>query len=134
MVMIRRCVVALAAGLSLGGCCHDGFGYSVSRSSALAQFVPRPKTHHHVKRAKNEIATTSMVTSKVISLDEDELSKSDDDQLKRKLVICRGCERPSADSQTISIWPEVKANSYSLTADEVSRLLPGHPVLSGGSR
>ena len=106
----------------------------LSTGPRIAQFVPRPKTHHHVKRAKAKIATNSMVTSKVISLGEDELSKTDDDQLKRKLFICRGCEQPAADGQTNSIWPEAKANGYSLTADEVSRLLPGHPVLSAGSR
>jgi hypothetical protein len=131
--MARRFVFALAAGLSLGGCCHGEFGYSIARSTALAQFVARPKTHHHLKRAKPEIAINSMETSKGIPLGEDELSKSDDDQLKRKLVICRGCD-PPADDQANPIWPKAKASGYSLTADEVSRLLLGQPVLSGSPR
>jgi hypothetical protein len=146
--MTRRLAFAIAAGLSLGGCCHDGLGYFASRSSTLAEFGPAPKPHH-VKRAKAQNSSNPAVTSsKNISPSEDELSKlkpysrewhaaldainrAADDELKRKLVICRGCTAP--DDQTGSLGPKRAAGGY-LSPDEASRAvsLPLESTSSGG--
>jgi len=130
--MAKRLAFAIVAGLSLGGCCHDGFGYSASHSSTLAQLRPIP-IPHHLKREKPRNASNSTVTSEDIPLSEDELSKSADDELRKKLVICRGCEQPEPDRQANSIWPRSPADGH-LTVDQVSRLFPAQSPLSGGQR
>ena len=129
--MARRLVIALSAGLSLGGCCHDGFGYSVSHSSTLAQFHAIPKPHH-LKRSKPRNAINSTATSKDVPASEDELSQSASDELSKKLVICRGCEDPTPNDQANSIWPKSAAGN--LTVGQVSRLFPAQTTVGGGLR
>lgn len=128
--MARRLAVAIAAGLFLGGCCHDGLGYSAWHSSTLAEFGPAPKPLH-VKRAKARNPSKPVMTS---SEDSSASDDSADEELRRKLVICRGCEQPGLDDQANSIWPKRPADGYYLTVDEVSNLLPGQPILSGRRR
>lgn len=129
--MAKRLVVALAAGLSLGGCCHDGFGYPVWHSNGLAQLRPIPKPHH-LKRSKPANANTVTMAPKDIPASEDAFSQSAEDELRKKLVICRGCETPAPNDQTGSIWP-TRASGY-LTVDQVSKLFPDQSSSGGGPR
>ena len=148
-VMARRLAIAIAAGLSLGGCCHDGLGYSASHTT-FSEFGPAPKPHH-VKRTRARHTGDPIVTSsEEIPQNEAELSRlkpysrewhatldainrAADDELKRKLTICRGCTAP--DDQTGSLGPKHSAGGY-LSSDEASRAvsLPLGPTSSGGPR
>lgn len=107
--MARGLVVALAAALALGGCCHDIAGH-VPHSSAQAQFHPASKAHH-LKRSKPQIAIDSTATPADIPPGEDELSQSAIDALRKKLVICRGCEE-SAPDVVSAVWPTRAADGY----------------------
>lgn len=147
--MARRLAFAIAAGLALGGCSHDGFGYSVPRSAALPEFA-----HQHVKLAKarntSNTAVSSKETAEDVSPREDELSKlkpysrewhaaldainrAADDELKKKLIICRGCAAP--EDQTGSLGQKRRAGGY-LSPDEASRAVsfPVEATSSGGLR
>jgi hypothetical protein len=149
--MARRLAFAIAAGLALGGCCHDGMGFFDSRSSVMAEFRPAAKPES-VKRAKTRSTSSTELTSKDLSAGEDELSKlkpysrewrdaldainrAADDELKRKLVICRGCTQPASDDQTGSLGPKRAPGGY-LSLDEVSKSfsLPPESTSSGGLR
>src|SRR5579872_3199191 len=107
-VMARGSVVALAAGLVLGGCCHDIAGH-VPHSGALAQFHPASKPHH-LKRSRPRTAIDSTVTPTGIFQSEDELSQSAIEALRKKLVICRGCEAAPDDAS--AVWPTRAADGY----------------------
>jgi hypothetical protein len=149
--MSRRLGFVIAAGLALGGCCHDGVGYYVPRSNAVAEFGALPKSHY-AKQAKARSPGSAAVTSKDISPGEDELSKlrpyskewhaaldainrAADEELKRKLVICRGCTPPTPDDQTGSLGTKRAAGGY-LSLDEASKSLslPPESTSSGGLR
>lgn len=111
-----------AAGLALGGCCLDGNGcYVHPQTTVLASWNgldPLPK-RHQVNRAKM-IPKTSAAVSKNSSPSEDELTKlkpyskewtaalgamnrAADDELRKKLVICRECMPPEPDDRTGAI-------------------------------
>jgi len=62
---------------------------------------------------------------------DDASSQDADEELAKKLVICRGCE-PPADAKANSLWPK-SAASY-LTVDQVTRLFPGSTTVSGNAR
>jgi hypothetical protein len=144
--MVRRLAYAIAAGLALSGCCHD-IGSYVPTSNAQAKFAPLPNSHH-VKRSKP--TTNTMLTSDAIPPSEDELSKLDhgstewyaaldainraaDDELRKKLVICRGCAQPATDVQLSSIWPTRAAEGY-LSIQKTLRTLslPANSTSSSG--
>src|SRR5579872_3180324 len=90
--MDRQLTFVLAAGLSLSGCCHDGVWYPISHSMTQQQQLRPIAKPHHQKRSKPAIASNSLVTFKDFPASEDEFSQSAADELKKKLVICRGCE------------------------------------------
>ncbi len=146
--MARRLAFAIAAGLALGGCCHD-MGSYVPPSNAQAKFVPLPKPHH-LKRARPRHTANTEVTSNAIPPSEDELSKLDpvskerraaldaingaaDDELRKKLVICRGCMQPAPDDQLSSIWPSRAPQGYLAIQKTLRSLsLPVESTSSGG--
>lgn len=128
--MARRLAIALAIGLSLGGCCHNGFGSSVPDSIALARFRSMAKPHY-VKRLKTRSINDSTVTSKDILPSQDELSESANNELRKKLVICQGCENLAPTDRPDSIWPK---SSSGLTVDQLSGLLPAQSALGEGTR
>ena len=107
--MARGSVVALAAGLALGGCCHDIAGH-VPHSGAQAQFQPASKPHY-LKRSRPRTAIDRTVTPTGIFQSEDELSQSAIDALRKKLVICRGCEA-APDDVVSAVWPTRAADGY----------------------
>ena len=149
--MSKRLGFVIAAGLALGGCCHDRVGYYVPRSNAVAEISALPKSHY-AKQAEARRPSNAVATSRDISQGEDELSKlrpyskewhaaldaingAADEELKRKLVICRGCTPPAPDDQTGSLGPKRAAGGY-LSLDEASKslsLTPGS-TSSGGLR
>jgi hypothetical protein len=149
--MGRRLGFVIAAALALGGCCHDGYEYSVPRSSVRAEFGALPKSHYG-KQAKARSLSNAVVTSKDISPGEDELVKlrpyskewhvaldainrAADEELKRKLVICRGCSPPVPDDQTGSLGTKRAAGGYlSLDTASKSLSLPPEFTSSGGLR
>jgi hypothetical protein len=128
--MARRLAFALAAGLSLGGCSHD-IAARDPFLSARAEFG-RAAVPHPVKRLKSRHADNAFISSKVTVPRADESLDSADDELSKKLVICRGCEDSAPNNQAHAIWP--KSAGANLTVDQVSRLFPPQPVLSGGLR
>jgi hypothetical protein len=145
--MARRLAFAIAAGLALGGCCHD-MGSYVPPSNAQAKFVLLPKPHH-MKRARPRHTANTEVTSNANPPSENELSKlapdskeqladldaidrAADDELRKKLVICRGCTQPAPDGQLSSIWPTRAAQGY-LAIQKTLRSL-SLPVESTSSR
>jgi len=147
LCMARRLAFAIAAGLALGGCCHNGFEYSAPHSNSLTKLVPLPKTSH-VKLTKARGISETVTASKDPSPKEDELSKlkpyskewhaalnainqAADDELRKKLVICRGCELPASEDQVSSIWPKPTSGGY-LSLDAASRFLSAES-LSGMS-
>ena len=125
--MGRRLAFAVALGLALGGCCHD-MGSYVPPSNAQTRFVLLSKPYH-VKRARPRHTDTKELTSNATPLSEVEFSKLDpnskeryadldainraaDDELRKKLVICRGCTQPAPNDQLSSIWPTRAAQGY----------------------
>jgi len=91
------------------------------------------------------------VTSKAVSPSEDELSKLEpdskewhadqdaidraaDDELRQKLVICRGCTQPTPDDLSGSIWPTSRAAERYLSIQRTLRSLssPLESASSGG--
>ena len=152
--MGRRLAFVVAAGLALSGCCPDGVECSIPRSTnARAKLdalgpLPKPK---QVKRAKARNTSKTALTSKDHSPSDDELSKlkpyskewhaaldaierAADDELKRKLVICRGCMSPEPDDQTGSIAPKRAAEGYLSLETSRSVSLPLTPPSSDGLR
>lgn|ERR1700722_5236447 len=134
---MTRLAFAIAAGLALGGCCHDTGSY-VPPSNARAEFGTLPKSHH-VKRARSRRTRNLAVSSKDTSPSEEELSKLDpeaaDDELRKKLVICRGCAEPAPDGQVSAIWPTRAAEGYlSIQKTLKSLSLPVEVTSSGGLR
>src|ERR1700733_9748583 len=118
--MARRLAVAIAAGLALSGCCHE-MGSYVPPSSELAKFAHSKP--HHAKRTKPRHASNLEVTSNVSPPDEnghpkldadaiDAINRAADDELKKKLGICRGCAQPAPNGQLNSIWPTRAAEGY----------------------
>ena len=120
--MISRLVLVIGAGLALSGCCLGGGCYIQPPTNALASWdrlgPPLPKRDHKGVRVK--VQRTEAAASKESSPSEVELSKltpytkewtavlnamnrADDDELRRKLVICRGCLPPEPSDQTGSI-------------------------------
>jgi len=128
--MVRQLAFALAAGLSLGGCSHDIAARDPSLC-ARAEFG-RAAMPYHVKRVKSRHADNALMSSKVIAPRADEAPESADDDISKKLVICRGCEDSAPNNQTSAIWP--KSAGAHLTVDQVSTLFPAQPALGGGSR
>jgi hypothetical protein len=128
--MTRGLVVALAAGLALGGCCHD-IGSHVPHSSAQAQFHPASKPHQ-LKRSKPRIAVDSTVTPTDIFQSEDELSQSAIDALRKKLVICRGCEDPAPNDVVSAVWPTRAAEGYLSLQKTLRSLSLPEATSSGG--
>jgi hypothetical protein len=118
--MSRRLVFVIVAGLALTGCGESARSVQPP-TKGLASWDglgPLPK-RDHVKRVKAR-KTSDAVASEDISPSEDELSKLNpysqewtavldginraaDDELRRKLIICRGCMPPETDDQTGSI-------------------------------
>lgn len=127
--MARRLAIALAAGLLLGGCCHNGFGNSAPDSSALARFRSMAKPHY-VKRLKTRSTNDGTVATKDILPSQDELSESANNELRKKLVICHGCENLVPTDQPDSIWPK---SSSGLTVDQLSGLFPARSASGEGS-
>ena len=124
---MARLAFAIAAGLALGGCCHD-IGGHVPSPQVRAEFGPATKPNH-VKRARSRPARNTAMSARDISRSEDALSKLDpnseewqstldainraaDDELRKKLIICRGCEPPTVDDQVGAIWPTRAAEGY----------------------
>jgi hypothetical protein len=148
--MAARLAFAIATGLALGGCCHN-IGSYVPPSNAHAEFGPLSKPLH-VKRAISRPTRNTAVTSEAISPGEDELSKLDpgskesnaaldainraaDDKLRKKIVICQGCEQPAPDSPSSSIWPTRAAEGYlSMQRTLRSLSLPVETSSSSGLR
>lgn len=125
--MAGRLAFAFAAGLALGGCCHDFRAY-VPPSSARAEFGPI-RNSGHVKRTRSRHASNTAASSHYTSLSEHEFSRretqsrerdsaldavnqADDDDLRKKLVICRGCEQPATEDEVSAVWPTRAADSY----------------------
>jgi hypothetical protein len=134
---MARLAFAIAAGLALGGCCHNNGSY-VPTSNARAEFGPLPKPHP-VKRARSRPTSNTTVSSKDTSPGEEEFSKLDpeaaDDRLRKKLVICRGCAEPAPDDQVSAIWPTRAAEGYlSIQKTLRSLSLPVEVTSSGGLR
>ena len=118
--MSRRLLFVIVAGLALSGCAESA-RYVQPPTNGLASWdglgsVPK---RNHVKRIKAQ-KKSEAVASKDSSPSEDELSKlkpysqewtavldginrAADDELRRKLIICRGCMPPETDDQTGSI-------------------------------
>jgi hypothetical protein len=144
--MARRLALAIAAALALGGCCHD-FGSHVPISNAHAEFGLVSKLHH-VKRARLRHISNTTVTSKAIPRGIAELSKSDpdskeaapdtidsvaDDELRQKLIICRGCtEQPAPEDLSGSIWPTPRLAERYMSIQRTLRSL-SLPVESSSS-
>jgi hypothetical protein len=128
--MARQLAFALAAGLSLCGCSHEIAAHDPSLS-ARAEFG-RAAVPHHVKRLKSRHADNALMSSKVIAPRADESPDSDDDEISKKLVICRGCEDSATNIQANAIWP--KSVGAHLTVDQVSRLFPAQSALGSGLR
>jgi hypothetical protein len=118
--MARRLAFAIGAGLALGGCCHD-IGSYVPPSSTRAEVGPLLKLHR-AHRAKPRHTKYVGLTSNAVSPSENGLSQLDpnskewnaaldaisraaDEELKKRLIICKGCEQPVPGEQTGSIWP-----------------------------
>ena len=119
--MARGLAFTIAAALALGGCCHD-MGSYVSPSNEPAKFASHPKPHH-AKRTKPRYATSLEVTSSAIPPSENGAAKLDtdaidvinraaDDELRKKLIICRGCARAAPDGYVSSIWPTRAAEGF----------------------
>src|ERR1700744_2251069 len=100
--MARRLTFTIAAALALSGCCHDMGSYIPP--SEPAKFASHPKPHH-AKRTKPRHASSLEVTSNVSPPDEngdpkldtdaiDAINRVADDELKKKLGICRGGPQP----------------------------------------
>jgi hypothetical protein len=120
--MSSRLIFVIGAGLALSGCCLGSGRYIQPPTNALASWDgrrPLPK-RDHIKGARVKVGRTEAATSKQSSPSEVELSKltpyskewaavlnainrAADDELKRRLVICRGCFPPEPDDQTGSI-------------------------------
>ena len=142
--MARRLAFTIAAGLALSGCCHE-MGSYVPPSNELAKFASHPKPHH-AKRTKPRHASNLEVTSNVSPPDEngdpkldtdaiDAINRAADDELKKKLVICRGCAQPAPNGQLNSIWPTRAAEGYlSIQKTLRSLSLPVEVSSSGGLR
>jgi hypothetical protein len=145
--MSRRLGFVIAAGLAVGGCCHDGFGYYVPRSNA--EFGAFPKSHY-AKQAKARSHSNPVVVSEDPGENElsklrpyskewhdalDAINRAADEELKRKLVICRGCTPPAPNDQTGSLGPKRAAGGY-LSLDEASKplSLPHESTSSSGLR
>jgi hypothetical protein len=120
--MSSRLVFVIGAGLALSGCCLESGRYIQPPTNALASWDgrrPLPK-RDHIKGVRVKVWKTEAATSKQSSPSEEELSRltpyskewatvlnainrAADDELKRKLIICRGCLLPQPDDQTGSI-------------------------------
>lgn len=145
--MARRLAFAFVATLALGGCCQDIRAY-VPPANARAQFgsIPKPS---HVKRTRSRHTNNTTFSSYDTFPSERELSRLEphskewdaaldtinqaaDDELRKKLVICRGCEQPVAEDQVVAVWPTRAADGYvSLQRTLRSLALPG-AAPSGG--
>ena len=159
LAMNRRLLFVIAVGSALSGCCFDGSGCYVHNvqppATALASWDwlgPLPKRNTVKKLAKRLPKTSvAVAASKDNSLSEDELSKlkpyskewhavldainrADDDELKRKLVICRGCMSPEPNDQTGSIGPKRAAEGYLSLEASRSVSLPLMPPSGDGLR
>ncbi len=128
--MARRLVVAFAAGLALGGCCRD-IGSHVPLSSAQAR-LPLSSKPHHLKRSKPRMAVDGTVAPADIP-SEDELSQSAVDALRKKLVICRGCDDASPDEVVSAVWPTRAADGY-LSLQKTLRSLSSPEGSSSGAQ
>jgi hypothetical protein len=121
--MSRRLVFVFAAGLALGGCCFGGGCYIQPPTGALASWdglgpMPRP---YHAKAVKVKARTTDVaMASEPGSPSEADLEKlkpysrewtvmlaainrAADDELKKKLIICRDCLPSGTDDHTSSV-------------------------------
>jgi hypothetical protein len=118
--MARRLAFTIAAGLALSGCCHD-MGSYIPPSSELAKFAFHPKPHH-ARRTKPRHASNLEVTN-VVPPGENEVSnlgtdaidainRAADDELRKKLIICRGCAAAAEDGHISSIWPTRAAEGF----------------------
>jgi hypothetical protein len=123
LAMSRRLVFVFAAGLALGGCCLGSGCYIQPPTGALASWDglgPAPK-RFQARAVRVKVQTTSeTVASGESSPSEADLAKlkpyskewtamlgainrAADDELKKKLVICRGCLPSEPDDRTGSI-------------------------------
>jgi hypothetical protein len=128
--MARQSTFALVAGLALAGCCHNGFDYPAS-PIALAQFHLPSKLHLR-KQLNYGIVSRRRVTTKRLPISSGDASEFADEDLKKKLTICRGCEDSPPNNHPNSVWP--KSASGNLTVDQVSTLFPNRSISSGGQR
>src|ERR1700722_15303093 len=119
--MARRLAFTIAAGLALSGCCHE-MGSYVPPSNEPSKFASHPKPHH-AKQTKPRHASNLEVTSNAIPPSENGLAKLDtdaidainraaDDELRKKLIICRGCAPAARDGYVSSIWPTRAAEGF----------------------
>jgi hypothetical protein len=122
VAIAKRFVWVLVTGLSLVGCCHREPGYPISHSNTSAQLRPIAKPHHP-KRSKPIGVGNGTTTLKDATASEDELSEAVNDELRKKLVICRGCEDPPPSDRANFTWPNSTASH--LTIDQVSTLFLG---------
>ena len=116
--MSRQLLFVITAGLGLSGCCLESRSYFEPSPNTLASWDHlAPK--HRLKPVKVPKASEATAANES-SADEQELSKlkpyskewaaalnamnrADDERLRRKLIICRGCVPPESTDQTGSI-------------------------------
>src|SRR5882724_9524753 len=119
--MSTRLVIAVAAGLSLSGCCiGSGCYIPLPATTPLAwDGLGSPPTRHPLKRAKVRKAIEEVAAqddspreedlaglkpySKEWGAVRDAIDRAADAKLKTKLVICRNCMALESDDQTGSI-------------------------------
>ncbi|MGC2025558.1 hypothetical protein [Bradyrhizobium sp.] len=147
--MARRLAFAFAAALALGGCCQDIKGY-VPPSNARVEFGPIPKPKH-VKRVRSGHSSKATLSSSDASASEHELAKLEphskewdsaldalnqaaDDELRKKLVICRGCDQRVDEDQTSAVWPTRAADGYLSLQRTLGSLALPEAAPSGGPR
>jgi hypothetical protein len=121
--MSRRLVFVFAASLALGGCCLGGSCYIQPPMGARASWdglgsPPKP-FQAKVVRVKAQMPSQTVASrpsapseaelaalkpySKEWTVMLNAINRAADDELRKKLVICRGCMSPEADDQTGSI-------------------------------
>lgn len=146
--MARRLAFAFAAALALGGCCQDIRGYVPPSNAREFGPIPKPK---HVKRIRSRHSSKASLSSNHASPSEHELAKLEphskewvsaldalnqaaDDELRKKLMICRGCDQRVDEDQTSAVWPTRAADGYLSLQRTLGSLSLPEAAPSGGPR
>jgi hypothetical protein len=127
--MSGRLVFVVAAGLAVSGCCIGTGCYVQPSVNALTSWDglgSLPK-RNHVKRVKVQKTSVAVASKAVASEDNspteedlaklrpyskewgevfDSINRRYDVELRKKLIICRGCTAPESDDRTGSIAPK----------------------------